>query len=222
MFSTLQLRTWTTAHLNTGAWYLDCVTTFTPLPEVELKRLKEDVGVALEDMLELVGIEDEETCKKAIKRRAESDRKKAQKVKEATEKVEKREKEKLEKAAQKVIAKAVEKGKGKGKGNKNLSDLRKENDKEPIGASSTVDAGSQLESSRGQGRKRDSSYEEFSQVPNLLHIRESDDFNVHELIVNSSLQQMLGGDSGPLPQAYEDLKEFMNLVSGYSYMILWF
>ena len=130
MFSTLQLRTWSTAHFNTGASYLDCVTTFTPLPEVELRRLKEDVGVALEDMLELVGIEDEETCKKA------------QKVKEATEKVEKREKEKLEKAAKKVIAKAVEKGKGKGKGNKKLSDPRKENDKEPIGASSTVDAGS--------------------------------------------------------------------------------
>ena len=33
--------------------------------------------------------------------------------------------------------------------------------------------------------------------------------------VNSSFQQMFGGDSGPLPQAYEDLKEFMNLVSGY-------
>ena len=103
-----------------------------------------------------------------------------------------------------------------------MSDPRKENDKEPIGASSTVDADSQLESTRGQRRKRDSSYEEFSQVPNFLHIWEGDDSNVHELIVISSLQQMLGGDSEPLPQAYEDLKEFMNLVSGYSYMILWF
>ena len=84
MFSTLQLRTWTTAHLNSGAWYLDCVTTFTPLPKVELKRLKEDVGVALEDMLEFVGIEDEETSKKMIKRQTESHRKNAQKVGEAT------------------------------------------------------------------------------------------------------------------------------------------
>ena len=113
-------------------------------------------------MLELVGIEDDETYKKAVKRRAESDRKKAQKVKEATEKVEKREKERLEKAAQNVIANAVDKGKGKGKTNNKLSNPRKENGKERIGASSTVDAGSQLESSRGQRRKRDSSYEEFS------------------------------------------------------------
>ena len=56
----------------------------------------------------------------------------------------------------------MEKGKGKGKRNKKLSDRRNEDDNEPIGASSSVDRGSQIESRHGQRRERDSSYEEFS------------------------------------------------------------
>lgn len=115
MFSPAQLRTWTTAHLNSGAWYLDCSMTFTPLHEIDLKQSREALGVSAVDMVDLEAIEDEEAREKAVKKRAESDRKKAQKVKEAEEKAEQKEKDKQEKATEKAAEKAAEQGKGKGK-----------------------------------------------------------------------------------------------------------
>lgn len=86
MFSLAQRRTWTTAHLNAGAWYLDCGTTFTPLHEVELKQSREALDDSAVDMIDLEAIEDTEARERAVKKRLESDRKKALKVKEAEEK----------------------------------------------------------------------------------------------------------------------------------------
>lgn len=77
---------------------------------------------------------------------------------------------------------------------------------------STVEAGQQLHSITTRGTKRDSSYESLSQVP-VVDIPEDEASSVDEFILNSSLDEVLGGDSGPLPPSYEDLKAFMEAVS---------
>jgi sRNA-binding protein len=220
MFSPAQLRTWTTAHLNSGEWYLDCSMTFTPLHKIDLKQSREALGVSVVDMVDLEAIEDEEAREKAVKKRAESDRKKAQKVKEAEEKAEQKEKDKQEKASEKVAEKAAEQGKGKGK--KKSSEPAKTGAKVPVATSSTVDAGSKLQSVTGRGTKRDSLYEQLSQVPVVVNIEDDDISTVDEFIVNSSLAEVLSGDSGPLPPAYYDLKTFLRSVSVFSLYILIF
>ena len=54
-----------------------------------------------------------------------------------------------EKGEHLIGLKRTDKGSGEGKMNKKYSELRKDDDKETIGASSTVDAGSELESRHG-------------------------------------------------------------------------
>lgn len=215
MLSPSQLRTWTTAHLNSGAWYLDCSTTFTPIQELELKQKRDAATIAADDIVELADVDDNEAREKALKKREESDRKKAQKVRETAEKAALREKERIDKAAEKAAEKAVEKGKGKKK-----SPEPEKITKHVVATSSTVDAGSQLQSPSSRGTKRDSPYEFLSQVPVSIDIGGVEDCTVDEFIVNTSLAQILGGDSGPLPQVYEDLKSFLKKVSASIYIVI--
>lgn len=86
MFTAAQQRTWTTSHLASGAWYLDCATHYTPPFEMELRKSREAIGESGEEMEDLKGIEDNNDRAKALKRRIEEDRKKTLKVKEAEEK----------------------------------------------------------------------------------------------------------------------------------------
>lgn len=102
MFSSAQQRTWTTSHLNAGSRYLACRTTFTPLHKIEKKQSREATGVSGVEIINLKAIEDDDVRDKAIKKRLESDHKKAQKVREAEEKAEHNERERLEKALEKA------------------------------------------------------------------------------------------------------------------------
>lgn len=198
-------------HLNSGAWSLDCVTTFTPLQELDLKRKGDAVAIGADDIVELSTVEDFEQRKKAVKKREESDYKKVQKVKEAVEKAALKEKEKIEKVAVKAAEKAAEKGNGK----KKL--LQPETiSKEQVSASPTVDVGSQLESVTGKGIKRDSFFEVLSQVPVVADHTRINDCSIDEFIVNTSLDLILGGGSAPLPQTYKDLKSFLKKVCTFS------
>jgi len=109
MFSPSQQRTWTTSHLNGGAWYLDCPSRFTPAFETELRKSREDVGESGIEMLDLQGILDEHERAKAMKRRIEEDRKKTQRVKEAEERAGQKEREKLQKSLEKSTKKGRKK-----------------------------------------------------------------------------------------------------------------
>jgi hypothetical protein len=204
MLSPAQLRTWTTAHLNSGAWYLDCSTSFTPIQEMELKRNREATAIAAQDIIELADVEDDEAREKAVKKREESDRKKAQKVKDAAEKAALKEKERIEKAAEKAAKKE--------KGKKKTVEPAK-NEKEAVGASSTVDGGSKLQSTPTRGTKCDSPYDFLSQGPIPVDLGRVEDFTNDEFIVNTLLGQILGAGTGPLPPVYDDLKAFMKKVS---------
>ena len=95
MFSANQQRTWSTSHLTGCGWYLDCVPTFIPPFETELRKSREAVGESGVEMVDLQGIDDEHERAKALARRLEEDRKKALKIKEAEEKAAQKEMENL-------------------------------------------------------------------------------------------------------------------------------
>lgn len=68
MFSALQQRTWTTSHLTAGAWYLDCISSFTPSFESELRKSREAIGESGIEMVDLTCIEDETERAKVLKK----------------------------------------------------------------------------------------------------------------------------------------------------------
>ena len=75
MFTAHQLRTYTTAHLSGGGWYLDCTLDFTPPSEVQLRRSLDSKGVVDLDIDEFAGLDDK-ARQKAIARRDLLDKKK--------------------------------------------------------------------------------------------------------------------------------------------------
>jgi hypothetical protein len=105
MFTAAQQRTWTTSHLTSGAWLLDCATHYTPPFEMELRKSREAIGESGEKMDDLKGIENDNERAKALRRRIEEDRKKALKVKEAEEKAHLKELERQQKTAAKSTKK---------------------------------------------------------------------------------------------------------------------
>jgi hypothetical protein len=84
MFSPSQLRWWTSAHLKSRAWYLECPPEFTPLSEERLKRSIDSQDVVLE-YDEFSGL-DEDARLKAVKKREEVDKRIAIKNFDAVEK----------------------------------------------------------------------------------------------------------------------------------------
>jgi hypothetical protein len=211
MFTAAQQRTWTTSHLASGAWYLDCATHYTPPFEMELRKSREAIGESGEEMQDLKGIEDDNDRAKALKRRIEEDRKKALKVKEAEEKAHLKELERQQKAA----AKSTKKGK------KKVSTPVEVEMISHVQPSPTVDSGSQIRSVSARGTKRDTSYELFSQLPVVDLTEEANCMN-DEFILNSSLFEVLGGESGSLSPLYDDLKAFISKVSLFSFAhLMW-
>ena len=197
MFSALQQRTWITSHLTGGAWYLDCAPSFTPPFETELRKSREDASESGIEMLDLQGIIDENERAKALKRYIEEDRKKALRVKEAEERAEQKEREKH--------LKSLEKSSRNGK--KKMNPPPEPEGKSPIAPSPTYESGSHAPTF-SRGTKRDSSYEQLSQMP-VLTSGEELEIQLDELILNSSMEDILGGDTGEFTPSYNALKEFM-------------
>jgi hypothetical protein len=197
MFSAQQQRTWTSSHLAGGAWYLDCAAGFTPVFETDLRKSREDVGDNGIEMLDLQSIEDENERAKAMKRRIEEDRKKALRVKEAEERADQKEREKLQKSLEKPSK----------KGKRKMNPPPEPEGKSPVAPSPTYESGSHAPTF-SRGTKRDSSYEQLSQIPILTPGKELE-IQLDELILNSSMEDILGGDSGEFTPSYNELKRFM-------------
>ena len=84
--------------------------------------------------------------------------------------------------------------------------------------SPAFDSGSQAPTI-SRGTKRDSSYEQLTQIP-VLTVTKDDESRNDELIINSSLEAVLRGDSDEFSPLYLDLKDFMlkvlvNLISAW-------
>jgi hypothetical protein len=69
----------------------------------------------------------------------------------------------------------------------------------------TNDSGSQAPTF-SRGTKRDSSYDQLSPIFNL---GEQTDSHIDELILNASMNDVLGGNSDDYTSYYKDLKSFM-------------
>ena len=191
MFSALQQRTWTTSHLTAGAWYLDCVPSFTPSFEIELRKSRDAIGESGIEMVDLIGIEDENERAKALKRRVEEDRKKAQKVREAEQKAEQKELEKQQKAQEKTAR----------KGKKKVSTPGQEDIESP-----TNDSG-QREQTASRNRKRRTTYDELNQ---LLEFNDAGDCGKNEeMILNSSVEDVLAGSDDDYTPMYLEIKDFL-------------
>jgi hypothetical protein len=77
----------------------------------------------------------------------------------------------------------------------------------PVAASPTYESGSHAPSF-SRGTKRDSSYEQLSQVP-IMTSGEEVEIHIEEHILNSSLDDVLGGDTDDFTPSYNELKTFM-------------
>jgi sRNA-binding protein len=152
-------------------------------------------------MLDLQGILDENERAKTMKRRIEEDRKKALRVKEAEEKADKKEREKNQKSLEKSIK----------KGRKKMNPPPEPEGKSPVAPSPTYESGSHAPTF-SRGTKRDSSYEQLSQIL-ILTSGEEIEIQFQELILNSSMEDVLGGDTGEFIPSYNELKSFMLKVS---------
>jgi len=203
MFSAAQQRTWSTSHLLSGAWYLDCATSFTPSFEEELKKYREEIDESGDGMEDLDAIEDDTERSKAVKKRLDSDRKKSQKVKEAHERAQLKEQDRLARLSEKSSRRSKRKSTPvETQGNISLN------------KSPTIDSVTQGHSMQTRGTKKASSYDVLIQTP-VLDTTEDDDNFSDDFIFNSSLDDVLGGDSGELPQSYSDLKAFISSVSAF-------
>ena len=195
MFSANQQRTWSTSHLTGCGWYLDCAPSFTPSFETELRKSRDAVGESGVEMVDLQAIEDEHERAKALSRRLEEDRKKALRVKEAEEKAAQKELERIQKSLEKTSM----------RGKKKLNPPSEPEAKIFVSPTRTIDSGSQAPTI-SRGTKRDSSYDQLSPVINLGDDNES---HIDELILNASMNDVLGGSSDDYTSYYKDLKSFM-------------
>jgi hypothetical protein len=168
---------------------------------MELKKSREAIGESGEEMEDLKGIQDDNDRAKALKKRIEEDRKKTLKVKEAEEKAHLKELERQEKAAAKSTKKCKKKVATPGE----VEIIT------PVQPSPTVDSGSQIRSVSARGTKRDTSYELLSQL-SVVDLTEDTNCMNDEFILNSSLFEVLGGESDTLSPLYDDLKAFMSKV----------
>ena len=59
-----------------------------------------------------------------------------------------------------------------------------------------------------RGTKRDSSYEQLSQI-SIPTLGENNEFQIEEIILNASMEDVLGGDTKKFTPSYIDVKTFM-------------
>ena len=207
MFTAHQLRTYTTAHLSGGGWYLDCTLEFTPPSEVQLRRSLDGKGVMDLDIDEFAGLDDK-ARQKAIARRDFLDKKKEARIQVQLENKEK----KASYLAHKKVAKEKEdKGKGKGKGKK------KDKAGGEVVPSSTRDGGSQMQS--GVKRKDTLSQlteEVITHVTQAMVITEDDVEKTEDLILNISIEDLANDMVEDKPMWYNEVLQFMKKVVIYS------
>ena len=79
--------------------------------------------------------------------------------------------------------------------------------KSPVAPSPTYESGSHAPTF-SRGTKRDSSYEQLSQVL-ILTSGEELEMHLQELILNASMEDVLGGDTEEFTPSYNELKTFM-------------
>jgi hypothetical protein len=219
MFSPGQLKTWTSAHLQGVAWYLECGPQHVPELEVDKFKSLEAVGGVVAEDEALAGLDDK-TREKLIAQ----DKLKAEKVKDALEKTCLKEVERKKKQDDKAKEKAEkdkekpEKGKEKTEKGKEKTEKgkdKKTNVQDEV-TSTVLDEVLQPKSTSNRGTKRDSSHlsateERLTLGRIVVDLGDDDEVPVDELIINSSLALLVSED-GPKPPAFHDVVSFIEKV----------
>ena len=141
--------------------------------------------------------EDENERAKAMKWCIKEDWKKEQRVKEAEERADQKEREKLQKSLEKSIK----------KGKKNMNPPPEPKGKSLVAPSPTYESESHFPTF-SRGTKRDSSSELLSRI-HILTSGEDLKIQFEELILNASMEDVLGGDTEEFTPSYNELKRFM-------------
>ena len=207
MYTPNQLRTFTTAHLSNGGWYIDFPISYTHPSEVQLQKLLEGIGAVDMDVNDFVGLTDEQRAK-AIAKRDNSDRKKTACLQIALENKQKKEADCLVKLEEK------EKDKQKDKEEKTKAKEKKVNDgKVVVPASSTADQSSHLVEGSQSGMKRKAVLAEWTEdmVTQGMQVSTLDDKDVKskELILNVSIVDIMDSLESSPPNSYVEVMDFI-------------
>ena len=108
MFSTVQLKTWPTPHLQACPWYIECHFGVTPPEERALFLSLKDVAVVEPEFNEFAGMDPEARAKAARKREA-ADRKKVEKWNDAEKKAQENKRKRAAAQAEKEQERAKKK-----------------------------------------------------------------------------------------------------------------
>ena len=210
MYTANQLRTFTTAHLSGGGWYLDCPISYTHPSEVDLRNSLEGIGAINMEVDEFVGLTEKQK-QRAIARRETNDRRKAARIQLALENKEKKEAERLAKLEEK------EKEREKEKEEKAQAKGKKKEDGSGIPASSIVDEGSQMQGASQGGIKRKSVLPDFTeevitQGTQVIALGDDDDVTSEELLLSVSIVEVVDNEGVRGPNPYTDVLEFLRKV----------
>ena len=100
MFSTFQLKTWPTPHLQACPWYIECHIGVTPPKERALFLSLKDVAVVEPKFDEFAGM-DPEACAKVARKREAADRKEVEKWNDAEKKAQENKRKRVAAQAEK-------------------------------------------------------------------------------------------------------------------------
>jgi hypothetical protein len=217
MYTPNQLRTFTTAHLSAGGWYLDCSLTFTHPQELQLRASLEGKGAIDLEVDEFIGLTDRQR-KRAIARREANDKKKEARFTDIVTAKEKKEAERLAKLAEKEKEKEKEKEeKGKGRGKKKVDGSG------TIPASSTVDQSSHMQGRSQSGVKRKAEVLELTEDvithgTQAIVLSKDEAYNTEDLILNISVEDLVDNMKADPPNWYTEVMEFLKKVQKFSFL----
>lgn len=207
MFSPHQQRTYTTAHLSGGGWYLDCTISYTHPSELEFRKSLDGKGVVVLDVDEFAGMTDKQR-RRAIARRETGDRKKEARLEVLLNAKEKKDAERVAKLAEKEKEKE-EKTRAKGK--------KKVDDGGQIPLSDTVDQGSGMQGASKGGVKRKSPFSQLTEDvitagTQAITIEDDDFAKTEDLILNMSIDEVVEDSTTETPTEYNDIMDFLKKV----------
>jgi hypothetical protein len=206
MYTSSQLRTFTTTHLTGGGWYLDCLQTFTHPSEAKFRKSFDGLGVIDLDVPEFADLRDTQK-KRAIVRSIVADKKKEDKEQEVRANKKKKEVERLAKLAEKE--KEAEK---EGKGKKKVEGV------DQVPATSTVDQSSQMQVGSQSGLKRKAILAKFTeniitQGTQVIVLNDDEEVNSEELVLNISIVDVMDNEKIDGPNCYMKVVDFLKKVT---------
>ena len=209
MYMLNQLRTFTTAHLSSGGWYIDCPISYTHPSEVQLRKSLEGIGVVDMEVDDFASLTDAQRAR-AVAKRENSDRKKTARLQIALENKQKESDclAKLEEKEKEKQKEKEEKAKAKGK--------KVDDGNVVVPTSSMADQSSHLVEGTQSGMKRKAALPEWTEEMvtqgTLIITLDDEDVKSEELILNASIVDIMDSVDSSAPNSYVEVMDFIRKV----------